>query len=86
MSDKPPILVLTVPGPRVFTDASPDVVRVLNDALADAEAGKIVSIAIVTVTDRGGVASVFVGEDQLFTLLGGLEWAKQRLSKEALGV
>ena len=55
-------------------------------ALADAQAGKITAIAVVTVTDRGGVSSCFAGEDQVFTLLGGLEWAKQRMGKEAIGV
>ena len=81
-----PILVLTVPGPRVFTDSSADVIRILEQALADAQAGKITAIAVVTVTDRGGVSSCFAGEDQVFTLLGGLEWAKQRMGKEAIGV
>lgn len=55
------------------------VLEVLRDAVARAEAGDVIGVAVVTVSSTGSVGTSFAPAGGAFALIGGLEAVKLRI-------
>ena len=78
MSDN---VIQLVPPPK----PNRSIIALLKDALKQARAGRLLSVALVAETKEGGVVMVHLGGQGSWPLLGGMEHLKDLILREVRG-
>jgi hypothetical protein len=71
--------VKAIHGALIPGEADPKIVKLLEDYLVEAKAGRLRGVAIVAVTEDQTVSTGWRHNAEYFNLLGGVAWLQQRI-------
>lgn len=75
-----PSNIKVMPGsPIPGDDPVPEVVKYLEERLAEAKRGEIRAIATASVSYQGGISTGWVNNGNFWKLIGGIDWLKHRM-------
>lgn len=72
--------IKVMPGaPVPGDDPVPEVVKYLEERLAEAKRGEIRAIATASVSYQGGISTGWINNGNFWKLIGGIDWLKHRM-------